>query len=124
MKVVVVDRQCLPAGVEFPPLAAPKYGWEEYPGLDSAGMLERCWRTDVVVALNTLFDPVLIDRMPKLGLLVLVGNACPDGGALAIGDRIVVRTYPHVDIRDPGQAQTCCDDIVAVIDQHIAGGRD
>ena len=48
IKIVVVDAGLLPPGVEFPPLKIPKYGWEEYLGLDAEGMAERCWRADVI----------------------------------------------------------------------------
>ena len=40
IKIVVVDAGLLPPSVEFPPLEIPKYGWEEYPGLDEEGMVE------------------------------------------------------------------------------------
>lgn len=121
MKVVVVDRRCLPEGVEFPPLAAPKYGWEEYPALDAEGIAERCWRTDIVVALDTAIETSLLERMPKLGLLVLVGNACAGWAADTMAGATAVLRYPDVDIRDAAQAQVCCNAIAAAIDRHVAG---
>ena len=53
IKVVVVDGAQLPAGVDFPPLDAAKYGWEQYPALTEEDIAERCWRADIVVALAT-----------------------------------------------------------------------
>ncbi len=122
MKVVVVDSQRLPAGVEFPPLAAPKYGWAQYPALDADGMAERCWRTDILVALDTPFDVRLIERMPKLGLLMLVGNASRGWDDGRMPGAVAVRCYPAVDIRDVRQAQACCDAIAAAIDAYVAAG--
>jgi hypothetical protein len=110
----------LPHGVEFPPLKAAKFGWEEYPLLDADGIAERCWRTDVVIALDRVFDARLLERMHKLGLLVLVGNACKGGEASAVPSHISVRRYPDVDIHDAVAAQACCEAIVAVIDDHVA----
>ena len=68
VKVVVVDAAQLPAGVEFPPLEAEKYGWEQYPGLDGNDIAERCWRADIVVTLGAAIDSASLEKMHKLGL--------------------------------------------------------
>lgn len=62
IKIVVVDAGRLPSGAEFPPLEVPKYGWEEYLGLDVEGMAERCWRADIVVVLSSATSSELLKK--------------------------------------------------------------
>jgi hypothetical protein len=120
MKIVVIDSGQLPAGVEFPPLQAAKYGWEQYIDLDEAGIAERCWRTDIVISLATAINNDVMDKMIKLGMVIVVGEACDRLGADAVGARQVkLISFPGVDLADQHQAQQCCDRIVNAIDDYI-----
>ncbi len=125
MKIVVVDSGRLPEGVEFPPLSAAKYGWEQYLALDAADIAERCWRTDIVVTLATPVSRAEIDKMIKLSLLVATGPACGriDGEAL-LERGVEVLMFPELDYTDPDSAQACCEQISEAIDFYIERKRE
>jgi len=124
LKIVVVDAGLLPRDVEFPPLDMPRYGWEEYPGLDVEGMEERCWRADVVVSLSAAISGDLLKKMHRLGLLITAGEACgrlDQDAATAQGVELLA--FPDVDCRDPGDAQDLCNRIVQAIEHYVSGGE-
>lgn len=62
IKVVVVDAAQLPPGVEFPPLQARKYGWEQYPHSSHDELAERCRKVDVLVSLATPIKRKLLEK--------------------------------------------------------------
>jgi len=124
IKIVVVDAGLLPSNAEFPPLALPKYGWEEYPGLDAEGIAERCWRADIVVALSASISSELLEKMHRLSLLITVGEACrrlDQTAACARGVELLA--FPDVDCRDPKDAQDVCERIALAIDHYVARER-
>ena len=120
IKVVVVDGAQLPAGVDFPPLEAAKYGWEQYPALDDDDIAERCWRADIVVALATAIELTTLEKMPRLKLLVVTGEAGGrvDRDALAEYG-VELLTFPSAECKQAAEAQDLCNRIAQAIDQYI-----
>lgn len=120
MKVVVIDSGNLPAGVEFPPLHLPKYGWEQYPELRGADIAERCWRADIVVSLDSEIDRGLLEKMPKLRLIVAAGDACnkiDQNGAQEQGVELLA--FPEGRCDDAAAAQDLCNRISLAIDHFV-----
>ena len=122
VKIVVVGSAQLPSGVEFPPLEAPKYGWEQCPRLAGAELVERCWRAEIVVLLasNIVVDRAMLDRMPRLQLLITVGDAAGrlDQGA-ASEQGVELLAFPDALASEPGGAQELCSRIVRAIDHYL-----
>lgn len=120
MKIVVIDSEHLPAGVEFSPLQANKYGWEQYRGLDDADIAERCWRSDIVISLATRLNAEVLEKMIKLGLVITAGAACDQIDVAAVNARdIKLLAFPDVNFADAAQGQQCCDQMVSAIDEYI-----
>jgi phosphoglycerate dehydrogenase-like enzyme len=71
MHVVVIDRDVLPAGTEFPALDIPRYGWEEYAVLSGQEFIDRRWRADFSVAFRTPLPPEMLDHLAKARLIVI-----------------------------------------------------
>lgn len=121
IKIVVVDAGQLPTGVEFPPLDIPKYGWEEYPGLDEEGLAERCWRADVVVTLSAAIPAESLKKMHRLALLITAGEACSRfDEAAACEQGVELLAFPDANIGDRGEAQDLCDRISQAVDHYVA----
>lgn len=121
IKIVVVDAGGLPSGVEFPPLDVPKYGWEEYPGLDVEGMAERCWRADIVVVFSSAISSGLLKKMHRLSLLIAAGDACGRlDQAAACEQGVELLAFPDTDCTDPRDAQDVCNRIARAIDHYVA----
>ena len=124
MKVVVVDSARLGAEAEFPPLAADKFGWEQFPALDGEELAERCWRAHVVVTVATPLDAQAMERMTMLSLVVVAGEAAGHvdlDAARAAG--VAVCHVPDADPADPTKAQHICDEVVANIDAFMDGRK-
>ncbi len=122
INIVVVDAARLPAGVEFPPLEAARYGWEQYLSLEGEALRERCWRANVLVVLDTAIGAPELAAMPRLELLVAAGGAGAGlDRAVAEARGVRVQTMADADLGDPAAAQALCGRIVAAIDAFIAG---
>lgn len=122
VKIVVVGSVQLPFGVEFPPLEAPKYGWDQYPGLAGAELVERCWRAEIVVLLtsNIVVDRAMLEKVPRLQLLITVGDAAGrlDQGA-AYEQGVELLAFPDALASETGGAQELCSRIVRAIDHYL-----
>ena len=125
MNIVIPDSQFLPADVDFPPLAANKFGWQQFRGLDREELKERCWRSHCVITLKTPLDAELINSMAKLELLVVANH---DIGLVdtqtAEQNNITVIHIPNLepprfDLNNPQQAQQLCDTVVNIIDHYM-----
>jgi len=120
IKVVVLDGERLPIGVEFPPLAVEKYGWEQYPQLCGDDIAERCWRADIVVTLGTAIDRTALEKMVKVGLVICAGSACEhlDQAALAArGTELLA--FADAELGTAAGAQDLCDRVSAAINHYI-----
>jgi len=112
INVVVVDGGKLPEGVEFPPLEAAKYGWEQYLQLENDDIAERCWRADILVALSSAIIRANLVKMPRLKLLITAGEACRRlDQAAAQQQGVEFLAFPHAEYGEAGKAQDICDRI-------------
>jgi lactate dehydrogenase-like 2-hydroxyacid dehydrogenase len=121
VKVVVVDAAQLPAGVDFPPLETAKYGWEQYPALTADDIGERCWRADIVVTLSTAIDMASLKKMPRVKLLIAIGEACQhvdQNGLSQLG--VELMALPSAQCEEPEQAQILCNRVSRAIDHYIS----
>jgi phosphoglycerate dehydrogenase-like enzyme len=124
IKVVVLDSGRLPAGVDFPPLQIDKYGWEQYPQLNSDEIADRCWRADIVVTLASRIDGAVLEKMSRVGLLICAGEACSrvdQTAAFASGVELLV--FPEAEYSSIASAQDLCDRVCAAIDHYIRTAR-
>ncbi len=120
IKVVVLNSGLLPAGVDFPPLDADKYGWEQYPQLQQEDIAERCWRADIVVSLESAIGVPELDKMVKIGLLICVGPACERVDQAAVAARgVELLAFPDANYDSGAEAQDLCNRIAAAIDHYI-----
>jgi len=120
IKVVVLDSRLLPAGVDFPPLDADKYGWEQYPQLQGDDIAERCWRADIVVSLDSAISASELEKMIKIGLLVCAGPACERVDQAAVAARgVELLAFPEVQYGARADAQDLCNRVAAAINHYI-----
>ena len=71
MNIVVLDNDELAPGADFPPLDADKYGWIQYPRLAAEDIVATCWRTDVIVSLNTALAAEWLDGFKMIRMLIV-----------------------------------------------------
>lgn len=120
MKVVVVDGARLPESVEFPPLETEKFSWEQYPDLNGAEIMDRCWRTDILVSLGSSIDRSMLDGLQRLKLVITAGDACAAlDQAAALNNGVEVLFFANADCADPAEARDLCESIVRAIDYYI-----
>jgi len=121
IKIVVLDSGLLPAGVEFPPLDADKYGWEQYPQLSEGDIAERCWRADIVVSLESAIGFPELEKMVKIGLLICAGPACERVDQAAVAERgVELLAFPEARYDTSADAQDLCNRAVAAINHYIS----
>jgi hypothetical protein len=120
VKVVVLDAGRLPAGVDFPPLKAAKYGWEQYPALTGADIVDRCWRADILVSLGTPIHGATLAELHRLKLVI----GCAD--SLAAVNRgtdspggVEFLTFPEPVEGTPEAAQDLCNRVSQAIDHYL-----
>lgn len=120
MKVIVIDSAQLPAGAEFPPLEVEKYGWEQYPQLDEEEIADRCWRADILVSLSTAIGRPVLEKLDKLSLLIVAGEACNRLDQDAAQERgVELLAFPDANLRDVGAAQELCGQVSAAINHYL-----
>jgi len=124
MNVIVPDGHLLPENIEFPPLAAQKFSWLQFLGLNREEMEDRCWRMHCVVTLNTSIDAALLNTMNNLELIIVANHdlSLVDIKA-AEKNNITVCHVPDLDsaqfdINNPEHAQTLCNTVVKLIDHY------
>jgi glycerate dehydrogenase len=119
IKIVVVDRACLPEGTEYRSLDIESFGWEEYGVLAGSELAERCRRADILVTHHTPLPAVLLDACPKLGLVVLAGGepALVDTSALA-AHGIALCTVPGT-WTERAAAESLCASVCASIEDYL-----
>jgi len=120
INVAVVDSAELPEGVEFPPLEAAKYSWEQYRKLDDEEITVRCWRADILVVLSTAITRKQLEKLPRLKLIITAGEGCgllDQAAAQAQGVELLA--FPDDGCSASEQAQDLCRRISAAIDHYI-----
>lgn len=121
MNIVVVDGAHLNGDADFPEINLNKYGWQQYPELPPEEMSERCWRSDIIVSVNTPIDKKILDKSFKLQMIAVAGEDISHidiAHASARGIRI-----SHVPGHSPANQEsvaTICTEVVANINAFIA----
>ena len=115
LKIVVLNSAQLPSGTEFPPLKAMKYGWEEYPSLRAEELPDRCWRAEIVVLVwsDTGVDRAIMDKLPRLRLLIAVGDAA------ARDQGVELLVFPEAFGSDAAAGQDLCNRITQAIGHYL-----
>ena len=122
VKIVVLDSAQLPSGTEFPPLQAMKYGWEEYPSLPAEELPDRCWRAEIVVLLSSdkRVDRAMMEKLPRLRLLIAIGDAAAQLDQAAARDQgVELSVFPEALGSDAAAAQDVCNRVVQAIDHYL-----
>lgn len=122
MNVVVVDAAHLAGEADFPMLELDKFGWQQYPELEGDELAERCWRSDVIISVDTPIDRKVIDKAFKLKLIAVAGEDASHVDLSAASERGI--TVCNVPAGDPGDGQGCeliCRQVIANINAYIRG---
>ncbi|MEJ1356478.1 MAG: hypothetical protein Q2484_12115 [Candidatus Sedimenticola sp. (ex Thyasira tokunagai)] len=124
MNIVVVDSGRLAGEADFPEINLGKFGWIQYPRLESDQVSEKCWRSDVIISVSTPITQEVIDKAFKLKLIVVAGDACEHVDMAAAQARgIVVSNTPGLNPVDPACTQKICDGVVDNINAFLKGGK-
>ena len=120
IKVVVVDSARLPERVEFPPLGAEKYSWEQYPALSGEEIADRCWRADILISLGSSTDRAILESLQPLKLVIAADDASSTLDQAAPREKgIEVLVFTDFNCADPADARDLCAGIVRAIDHYI-----
>lgn len=122
MNVVVVDAAHLSGEADFPMLELDKFGWQQYPELEGDELAERCWRSDVIISVDTPIDRKVIDKAFKLKLIVVAGEDASHVELSATRERgITVCNVPTGGASDEKGCELICHQVVENINAYIKG---
>lgn len=122
MNVVVVDGAHLAGEADFPMLELDKFGWQQYPELEGEELAERCWRSDVIITVDTPIDKAVIDKAFKLKLIAVAGESVSHVDIEAAKERgISVCNVPGGRPDNTGSSGGICNQVVANINAYLKG---
>jgi lactate dehydrogenase-like 2-hydroxyacid dehydrogenase len=122
MNIVVVDAAHLAGEADFPMLDLPKYGWQQFPALSGEELAERCWRSDVIITVDTPIDRSVIDKAFKLALIAVAGAHAGHVDMEAAAERgIKICVVPEADPSDAKQADRICSETIDNIAAFLRG---
>lgn len=122
MNVVVVDGAHLAGEADFPMLDLDKFGWQQYPELVGEELAERCWRSDVIITVDTPIDKAVIDKAFKLKLIVVAGEDTSHVDIDAAKARgITVSHVPGGKPQEVAASESICNQVVANINAYLKG---
>ncbi|HEY0719624.1 MAG TPA: hypothetical protein VGE50_00070 [Gammaproteobacteria bacterium] len=122
MNIVVVDSAHLAGEADFPVLDWPKYGWQQFPALSGEELAERCWRSDVIITVDTPIDSRVIDKAFKLSLIAVAGDSTAHVDMNAAQARgIAVCHVPASAPDNPQHAARICAQTIANIAAFLRG---
>jgi len=122
MNVVVVDGAHLAGEADFPMLELDKFGWQQYPELVGEELAERCWRSDVIVTVDTPIDKAVIDKAFKLKLIVVAGEDVSHVDLDAAKVRgITVCNVPGGLPQEAKASEAICSQVVTNINAYLSG---
>lgn len=122
MNIVVVDTAHIAGEADFPMLDIPKYGWQQFPALAGSELAERCWRSDVIVAVRAPIDRAVIDKAFKVALIVAAGADHSHIDHVAASERgITVCNIPGADPADAAQSERLCAQVIDTIAAYLRG---
>jgi hypothetical protein len=107
MNIVVIDAEALPQGVDFPLLDLDKYGWQQYLALEGDDLVERCWRSDIVISLKTDINAEALNGWHKLSLLIVPADGSVSVDESGLRDEITVARIPG-DLTSTANAEAWC----------------
>ena len=114
--MVVVDNNNIAGDADFPEPDLPKYGWEQFPGLDSEEATMRCWRAEVVVSASLPINKNLIDKACMLKLIVSAGDSVEHIDlATAAARGIKVCHVPGLHPDNANTSEALCRQVIDVI---------
>jgi len=122
MNIVVVDAAHLAGEADYPMLDLPKYGWQQFPALSGEELAERCWRSDVIISVDTPIDRLVIDKAFKLALIAVAGGRTEHIDLEAAAERgIKICHVPDADPADATQATRICNETIENIAAFLKG---
>ena len=122
MNVVVVDSGVLGLDADFPMLEINKFGWEQFLDLQGEDVVDRCWRSDIIVSATTPIDRAVIDKAFKLKLIVAAGDTVDHIDLDAARERdITVCHVPGMTAGEPADMEIICNQVVDNINAFIRG---
>ena len=126
MNIVVIDKENLPEGVEFPFLEAPKYGWIERIEVSDEELAEVAWRSHVLVPTKKAISAAVVEKLPLLKMVVIVGDCADkscdlvDFEAMA-ARQIKISHVPGGSVNSAAEAEQCVAQVVRNIDAMMRG---
>ena len=122
MNIIAIDYGRLAGEAEFPEVEWPKYGWVQYPELTPDQVPERCWRSDIIITVNTPVDRTVLDQALKLKLIAVAGDSYNHVDLAAARERgIRVCNVPGLNPGDPGATREICQQVVENINAFLKG---
>ena len=126
MNIVVIDKENLPEGVEFPFLEAAKYGWVERAEVSDEELAEVAWRSHILVTTQKKISAAVIERLPLLKMVAIIGDCGDQKCDLVDFDAVATRQIhvshvPGGSVTSAAEAEQCMAEAVRNIDAMIAG---
>ena len=122
MNIIAIDCGRLAGEAEFPEVEWPKYGWVQYPELTPDQVPERCWRSDIIITVNTPIDRAVIDQALKLKLIAVAGDSYDHVDLTAARERgIRVCNTPGLAPDDAAATRRICEQVVENINAFLQG---
>ena len=122
MNIIAIDCGRLAGETEFPEIDCPKYGWVQYPELPQDQVKERCWRSDIIITVNTPVDRAVIEQALKLKLIAVAGESYDHVDLTAAAERgIQVCNVPGLNLNDPDATPLICEQVVENINAFLKG---
>lgn len=113
MHIVVIDSSQLAGEADFPMLDMDKYGWQQVMQLDEAEVVDRCWRSDVIISMATPVTRAAIDKAYKLQLIIAASDNTDHIDLEAARERgITVCNTPGLSPANAAHSQTICKQVI------------
>ena len=115
--MVVIDNNNIAGDASFPEVDLPKYGWEQYPELDSEDAIMRCWRAEVVISAAHPIDQAVLAKSYQIKLIVAAGDSVEHIDVTAAKKRgIKVCHVPGLDPANADTSDALCAQVINIID--------
>lgn len=113
MHIVVIDSGRLAGEADFPMLDLDKYGWQQFKQLDATDVVDRCWRTDVIISVATPVTRAVIDKAHRLQLIIVAGDNTNHIDMTAARERnISACNTPGLNPDIAAECQTICNQVI------------
>ncbi len=120
MIVVVMDSNNIAGEADFPSLNLTRYGWEQFPDLDTEEAVIRCWRAEVIVSAAEPVNRTIIEKSFKLKMIVAAGESYDHIDLEAAEERgIKVCNTPGLFPNNPETTRKLCRQVVSNINAFL-----